>query len=198
MAADGPLYGLVLAGGASLRMGADKAALTYLGRPQLARAYDALISVVDHAFISVRREQADDPLRAAYPQIIDTLADAGPAAGLLAAHRAFADVALLVVACDMPRLDAATLAALVAARDHQSSVTAYQSPHDGRPEPFCAIWEPAALRRLQDLAAEGHFGPRRAMLATDTRLIVPADPGRLDNINTPSERARVCDGSHES
>ena len=57
-----PLFGLVLAGGRSTRMGRDKAALTYAdGTPQLERAMRLLAPHVARAFVSVRSDQADDP-----------------------------------------------------------------------------------------------------------------------------------------
>ncbi|HXO65108.1 MAG TPA: NTP transferase domain-containing protein, partial [Steroidobacteraceae bacterium] len=57
-AAVAPVYGLVLAGGRSTRMGRDKAALAYGGgTPQLERAMALLSPHVERAFVSVRAEQ---------------------------------------------------------------------------------------------------------------------------------------------
>ena len=53
-----PVYGLVLAGGRSTRMRADKAALTYQGHPQLERAMALLGAQLPRTFVSVRAEQA--------------------------------------------------------------------------------------------------------------------------------------------
>ncbi|TLZ17840.1 MAG: hypothetical protein E6K26_09920 [Gammaproteobacteria bacterium] len=56
-----PLFGLVLAGGRSTRMGRDKAALTYAdGTPQLERAMRLLAPHVARAFVSVRSDQASE------------------------------------------------------------------------------------------------------------------------------------------
>jgi Molybdopterin-guanine dinucleotide biosynthesis protein A len=62
-----PIYGLLLSGGASRRMQRDKAQLAYAGQPQLMRAWHLLEAVTERAFVSVRAEQRDDPLRAGLP-----------------------------------------------------------------------------------------------------------------------------------
>ena len=81
-----PIYGLLLSGGASRRMQRDKAQLAYAGEPQLLRAWRLLRAVTERAFVSVRSEQRDDPLRAGLPQIVDRYDAIGPAAGILSAQ----------------------------------------------------------------------------------------------------------------
>ncbi|GAC88818.1 bifunctional molybdenum cofactor biosynthesis protein (molybdopterin-guanine dinucleotide biosynthesis protein A and MoaD) [Gluconobacter thailandicus F149-1 = NBRC 100600] len=186
-----PLYGLVLAGGLSSRMGQDKAALTYHGEPQLRNAFDALSPMVERCFISVRNGQKDDPLRAGFPLIVDAVDVDGPAAGLLSAHQAYPDVAWLVLACDLPLLDRITLETLIGARDDQHVAVAYRSEHDGLPEPLCAIWEPAALEALARQVENGRKCPRKLLINSDTLLLSPRTTGALDNINTPEERESV-------
>ena len=51
-----PLYGLVLTGGRSTRMGRDKAALEYGGQAQADRAFDLLARVCDKVFVSARAD----------------------------------------------------------------------------------------------------------------------------------------------
>ena len=75
-----PLYGLVLAGGRSTRMQRDKAALAYHGRTQLEWAMDLITPFVERAFVSVRPDQQGDPVRAKYPQVVDTHENLGPIA----------------------------------------------------------------------------------------------------------------------
>src|SRR6516165_8470622 len=112
-----PLYGLLLSGGASQRMRQDKAALPYRGEPQLLRAWRLLGRVTERSFLSVREHQRDDPLRAELPQIVDSYDAIGPAAGILSAQDRFPEAAWLVVACDLPLLDEATLQQLIQGRD---------------------------------------------------------------------------------
>jgi molybdopterin-guanine dinucleotide biosynthesis protein A len=186
-----PLYGLVLAGGRSRRMGEDKAALRYAGRTQLERAMSLIAPHVARAYVSVRREQRADPVRAAFAQIEDRLQDVGPIAGVLAAQAQHPEAAWLVLACDLPLLDATTLAHLVAARDASAPATAYRSSHDGLPEPLCAIYEPRSRLGLQDYVAAGGNCPRKFLINSGARLLEEPNPRALDNINTPQEYAVV-------
>ena len=182
-----PLYGLVLAGGRSSRMGTDKAALPYRGRTQLERAMELIAPHVQRAFVSVRRDQRDEPLRARFPQIQDLREDVGPIAGLLAAQAQHPDAAWLVLACDLPLLDEATLAHLLAARDEAGLATAYRSSHDGLPEPLCALYEPRSREALADFVSKGRHCPRKFLLQAGARLVAEPNPRALDNINTPTE-----------
>jgi molybdopterin-guanine dinucleotide biosynthesis protein A len=192
------LYGLVLAGGASRRMGRDKAVLAYRGQTQLARTFDLVARHCERAFVSVRRAQAEDPSRAGYPQIVDVIEDAGPIAGIAAAQAAHPGVAWLVVACDLPFLDDAAIELLVARRGSHP-VTAYRSTHDGLPEPLCAIYEPSTRAGILESIAVGRHCPRKFVIASGVPLLEQPDPAALDNVNTPEEftlaAARLSEGS---
>jgi molybdopterin-guanine dinucleotide biosynthesis protein A len=182
-----PLYGLVLAGGRSSRMHRDKAALSYAGRSQLERAMALLTPHVVRAYVSVRPDQRDDPLRARFPQIADLHENLGPVAGLLAAQARHPEAAWLVLACDLPLLDEATLTHLLRARAPSRAATAYRSSYDGLPEPLCAIWEPRSGELLAAYVARGGQCPRKFLQGIDTALLDEPNPRALDNINTPEE-----------
>jgi molybdenum cofactor guanylyltransferase len=184
-----PLYGLVLAGGRSTRMGRDKAALEYHGRSQLQRAHDLLEKLVTRAFVSVRPDQTRDPLRARFAQIVDHGDAEGPAAGIRAAQEAHPHAAWLVLACDLPWLDVATLQHLIARRDPARVATAFRSRHDGLPEPLCAIYEPSAATALREFLATGRNCPRKLLINSDTLLLDQPGTKALDNVNTPQELA---------
>lgn len=194
--ADVPLHGLVLAGGRSARMGRDKAQLIYAERPQLQAAFELLRQVVSDCRVSVRADQRDEPLRAGFPQVIDAIEDIGPAAGLLAAHAQAPHAAWLALACDLPLLDVPALESLIAGRGPHIAAVAFRSGHDALPEPLCAIWEPAALQRLQAQVAAGRYGLRSALIGDDVRLLPLPSPQTLDNANTPEDHARMRHSKH--
>ena len=184
-----PLCGLVLAGGRSRRMQADKAALSYGRRPQLAEAFDLVAAVTVDAWVSVRADQADAGIRARYPQIVDGRIGEGPIAGIVAAQQQHPDSAWLVLACDLPYLDAATLDELIAGRDPERLATAFRSVTDGLPEPLCAIYEPASRGPILDYIAAGGACPRKFLQSHDLRLLDAANARALGNANTPQDLA---------
>ena len=183
----GALRGLVLAGGRSTRMGRDKAVLAYHGRDQLQVAFELLDEVAGPNFVSVRADQTSDPLRARYAQVIDGTLGVGPVAGILAALRTRPAAAWLVLACDLPFLDASTLRALIAGRDPSRVATAFRSAYDGLPEPLCAIWEPQCEPLLADFVAADGRCPRKFLLAHAARIIDLPRSNALDNINSTTE-----------
>lgn len=186
-----PVFGLVLAGGASTRMQRDKAALSYHGQSQLQWTYELLSDMCAASFVSVRPDQRDEPVRSGFPQIVDRQPGVGPIAGITAAMAQHPKAAWLVVACDLPFLTRETLAHLLANRDPRKSATAYRSSHDGLPEPLCALWEPSARDPLLAYFAGGKQCPRKFLINSDARLLDLPEARALDNVNTGGEHAQA-------
>jgi molybdopterin-guanine dinucleotide biosynthesis protein A len=184
------LTGLLLAGGRGARMGADKAALAYAGEPQVLRGHRVLAEVCTRVLVSVRRDQARNELFAAFELVVDRHADAGPAAGLLAAWDAVPGAALLVLAVDLPLVDAAVLERLIAARDPQALATAFVHA-DGTIEPLCTIWEPTAEDKLRAGARQPTLSLRKVLEGDRTRRVSLQDTACLRSVNTPKEYAAV-------
>ena len=189
-----PLYGLVLAGGRSRRMGRDKALLDHEGVSQLEFAFSLLQRVTDQSYVSVRAEQGDGE-RGRYPQIVDRYADMGPVAGILSAMEAHADADWLVIACDLPNLDEATLRYLVDNVSGEHPFTAFRSSHDDLPEPLCAVYRAGSDALLRRFLDEGIKCPRKMLIRSDTCLLAQPNPRALDNVNTPDDLERSVLGT---
>ena len=181
------LYGLVLSGGKSTRMGEDKGLLHYHGLPQREYLYLILKTVCDEAYLSIRSEQA----RALDPRcnyITDRDEFQGPFNGILSAHAAFPDIAWLVFACDLPLLDMASLQQLIAERDPDKHATAMATQQSGLPEPLAAIWEPQGLNlALKHVHTTKNPGPRKFLLHADVKLVYPKPDRVLYNANSLAE-----------
>jgi molybdopterin-guanine dinucleotide biosynthesis protein A len=196
------LVGVALAGGGSRRLGLDKAALrierTGGERSLLAWAVERLGTVCDEVVVAagargarvggVGLAVADAPPPAA-----------GPAAGLLGAAGARPGASLLALACDLPLVPVALLERLARERGRHPDVAWIVPVRDGRLEPLCAVYAPAALAALALRAAAGHNALHGlAAVASVTRRELPvegidelageAEP--LLNLNTPDDLER--------
>jgi molybdopterin-guanine dinucleotide biosynthesis protein A len=186
------LYGLVLAGGKSVRMGNDKGAMLWHGKEQRYYMAHMLEQLCTEVYISCRAEQQDS-ISNHFKKIADNYEGAGPLIGILSAFKAYPQAAWLVVACDLPLLDLSTLEYLVHHRDKAIMATTFKSPHDGLPEPLITIWEPASFEVLKAHIAEGYSCPRKALIKNEQRVNMLTAPNTqaLMNANTPEDAARV-------
>lgn len=191
MAASERVYGLVLAGGQSKRMGHDKALLRVNGETQLSRAVQLLESFVDRVFVSTRAEQQNDSERKKFHRIIDCYEDLGPIAGILSALEEHSDVGWLVLACDLPNVDETTIRFLLENKSGDQPFSAYKSSSDGLPEPLCAYYAAGSSSIIKAFIDDGIICPRKVMIRSDTQLLDQPNPDALDNINTPEDLART-------
>jgi molybdopterin-guanine dinucleotide biosynthesis protein A len=185
------IYGLVLVGGESRRMGSDKALLSYDGKAtQLERTAALLQSVCPRVFISQREEQPF-PTPEGTEAIYDSVDQArGPLRGILSAMQTHPEAHWLVLACDLPNLSVAALEKLIAEfrAAPAPELTAYRSSHDGLPEPLCALYPSGSDAGLLALAQElGKSCPRKLLIIKEAALVEQDDPRSLDNINTAEE-----------
>jgi molybdopterin-guanine dinucleotide biosynthesis protein A len=185
------IYGLVLAGGKSSRMGRDKGSIQWHGKEQQYYMADLLKPLCNEVYISHRNEQeatANDN----YKILVDTYTGIGQYGAILSAFRFQPDVAWLVVACDLPLLDKKTLEYLFASRDINAMATTFQSPYDGLPEPLITIWEPKSYEVLLSYLSNGYTCPRKVLIKTNAaHILQPVDADALMNVNTPDEMAKA-------
>lgn len=183
------MNGLVLAGGKSERMGFDKGSVNWHGKEQRYHVADMLQSFCKEVYISCQQDQRQEV--APYQSLPDTFTGLGPYGGILSALREQPDSAWLVVACDLPLLNAETLQHLITHRNSASIATAYQSAFDGFPEPLITIWEPKSYPVLLSFLALGYSCPRKVLINSDITLLDAPDPEALTNVNTPEELEKV-------
>ncbi len=185
------LFGLILAGGKSSRMGRDKALIAYHGKSQWAVLYDLAQKFCVRTFLSLRRDQQDS-ISPKADFILDRDEYPGPFNGILSAHKAFPDVAWMVLACDLPLIDNKTLQLLVDSRDPSKDATSFATQATGLPEPLAAIWEPRALNRVPEYLKEAASScPRKFLLNSDISLVIPPRDEVLANANSQEDYERI-------
>ena len=185
-----PLYGLVLAGGRSTRMGEDKGRIDYHGKAQREHTADLLDPFCEQTYYSVRSDQKELP-RDGRGLIHDSFDGLGAYSGLLSAFRIHPDAAWFAVATDLPLLDEIALAQLQGKRNASRFATAFLNPATRFPEPLISIWEPRSYPRLLEFLAQGYSCPRKVLINSDIELVDPANPEALTNVNKPDERKEI-------
>ncbi len=184
------LNGLVLAGGKGKRLGRDKGLIKWQGKEQRYHIADILKAQCEQVFISCRAEQQAE-IPEGYQPLPDTFLDLGPYGGILSALRAQPDHAWLVVACDLPLLDADTIQFLIEHRNRETIATTFESPHDGLPEPLITIWEPESYPVLLSFLAKQYSCPRKVLINSETTILKAPNPDALMNVNTPEDAQKA-------
>jgi len=134
-------------------MGEDKARLELAGRTLLDRALEALRGLA--APILLATGPRDRYLDLGVDRVQDAPDTAGPAAGLLAAMERSPADRYVLVACDMPRLDARLLSTLVNRAQQGDLDACFFESETGR-EPLCAVYSSRILPALRSAQARGN------------------------------------------
>lgn len=187
--------GFILAGGASSRMGTDKAQLSLGGRTFVARIAEALRAIATEISIVGARPEDDEPR---LPIVADVYRDCGALGGLHAAIRACRAPWAAVVSCDLPFVTGELFARLGDLRTPDADAVAPLQP-DGRAQPLCALYSTArCMERVERLLTDGERRPRVLLREARTRWVEPAELADLRdaelfflNVNTPQDYARA-------
>ena len=181
---DKKIYGLVLAGGRSTRMGKDKGAIVYHNKPQREHLFQLLQTVCDATFYSIRKDQIEE-FSALEHCIVDRDEYKGPFNGILSAHKQYPNVAWMVMACDLPFMDAAALNKLLDESDEDYFATAFSTSDSGLPEPLAAIWEPKGLTNaIEYMKHSSSSCPRKYLINSNTKLVIPDKDQVVLNANS--------------
>ena len=184
-AAPKPMSGIVLAGGASRRMGQNKAELVLNGKTLLQHQVDKLRALgIEDIMLSGTRRPALPGTRA----IPDEFPGKGPLAGLYACLKAARNPACLVLSVDVPLVPASALAHL--RRAHRDGATVLC--HGGREEPLIAVYDRTAAAPMQEMLERGECRVRalkNAVLWNDFSYLGPEE--LILNCNCPEDFTAV-------
>jgi molybdopterin-guanine dinucleotide biosynthesis protein A len=185
--------GLLLTGGASRRLGQDKAALVLPGGTEpLARRSGRLLAEVTQPALEV------GPGQSGLPALLEDPPGGGPLLALAAGTRRLRTLgwtgSAVVIATDLPLLTRGFLAWLAG---HPSSLSVVPVL-GGVPQTLCARYAPKDLDRAVELAAAGRRALRDLLDGSDALLAGPevwgpaaGDPEALFDVDTPEDLARV-------
>lgn len=189
----------IMAGGESRRMGRDKAALELDGKTLLDGLIDEALAAGDTVAVIGRTGERDD-----VTWLEDEQTGLGPIGGLKTALTHL-DRPVVLVACDMPRVDRDALAWLIDAFTSESGLPGSDGrarcpgsdgvavTRDGQLEPLFSVYSPNVLPLIAERIAHDRLSVRRLIEAGDFEQIeAPAGVAdKLTNVNTPEEFERL-------
>ena len=186
---EAPIFGLILAGGESRRMGENKAELIYHDRPQWAYSAQLIAPYCRKVYFSVRNE-GQIPDLSPDEIILDHPQGDGPVQGVLAAMQAHPDAAWLILGVNMPGVDRALINRIFRMRDASKMATCIS--RGGKIEALLSILEPTCNQQLNEYVKKGKNSLRQFLHDQDINLVTIDDAAayKLDTIDTPEERER--------
>jgi molybdopterin-guanine dinucleotide biosynthesis protein A len=191
----------ILAGGASARMGADKAQMRLGEETFVARIASQLNSVARRVRVVSARHGVE---LNGYEVVADLREDAGALGGIYTALVYAESAWAFVVSCDLPFVTKELFARLIAVRDAslaQDDAIEIVAPvqADGMRQPLCALYRAAACRARTAIMLDA--GERRAqaiLRRAKTRFVqfseladLPAAELFFINVNTPEDYQRA-------
>jgi len=198
-----PVTAVVLAGGRSRRMKADKAALDVGGRTLLEHVLAQVVPLVDEVLVSLSPGQALPSGPGTAPKghsaghvrrsmtgiattvVRDEVEGLGPLGGVLAGLKAARNDACLVIACDIPEIDVPLLEAL-ARTTCGSEITVPVGP-SGLYEPLFALYKRSIIPEIEALLASGERSILPLFERCRTVVVGIEDAGRIRNLNTRAD-----------
>ena len=173
-------------------MGQDKALLPVDGRPLIARTIEHLAGRFDDILISAGRDDRGLRRLPGVTIIRDDAPGLGPLMGLASALPRARHTLAFVVACDIPDIDLAFVARLIArARGHDAAMPERDG---GLVEPLFAVYRTSvagAARKILDAGGRSVLD----LLERIDAVRVPVPPGvRIGNINTRSDYRELLRG----
>jgi len=172
--------GLVLTGGKSTRMGADKSELEYHGKPQKQFVKELLENQGYKTFYSVQKDNGNGD------EIHDTFFNLGPFGGICSAFQKDPNSAWMVLATDLPFVNEDLVKLLLQKRNPSKVATTVKGKGKQFPEPLITIYEPKAYPVLLQYLAQGYSCPRKMLINSDVEII-EVDDHLIRNVNTPDQ-----------
>ena len=185
------LYGLVVSGGESRRMGVDKSSLIYFEKQQRYHVHDMLYSdqnsMCSKAFISCNRVQAGTILKE-YNVLLDLpkFENTGPIAGLLTAFTTYPDNNFLVIGCDYPFINNQVLKNFLEQIKGNTIAAAFYNKHE-KYEPLLAWYSKKAGPVLKKHFDNQEYSLQHFLVNVKAGKYIPADEIVMKSVDTQEE-----------
>jgi len=142
---------IILAGGGSGRMDADKSMLPIKGKPMVEHICEQLCDSFEQTLVSAN--EADKLAFLGFEVIRDKIPGQGPLMGIASALEASANELNFVTACDIPHIDLTYVRRMLAEAEGADIVI--PTTGDKRYEPLFAVYRKSALKAINEVLSSG-------------------------------------------
>lgn len=183
------MFGLILAGGQSSRMGSPKSHLLYNNSLQYTRVHELLKPLCEQVFVSTSRQ---NPQTFQLPCIFDSgeFEGHGPVSGILSAMLFYPEADWIMVACDYPYLKTEHLYPLLDFQGENNHIVVYKNTNSMRIEPLVGIYRHSAFKALFQCLKAGNDSLRKCIEQTESAPSLPiTETSFLKSVDNPEEYA---------
>ncbi len=176
---------IIMAGGSSRRMGADKSMLVVNGRPLIEWIYEQLRDSFEQTLVS-----ANDAAKFAFlglAVVPDRATGQGPLMGIASALNASDNELNFVIACDIPRVELRFVRRMLSEATDGADIV-LPVGRGGKHEPLFAVYRKSALEAIGKVLSSG--GRKISDVFSSCKVKYIDLEESLINLNTPAEYER--------
>lgn len=180
------LTGIILAGGKSSRMGQEKGLINFRGKPLIQNGIELLAKFTDRILISSNNS---DYRHFGYEMVPDVCSGLGPAAGLAATLSCSETTWNIVIACDLPFLEAELIDLMLEKTNGNQAVIPV---HKGVMEPLAGLYRRELVTIFEEAISCENFAMHKILSNCrvhyfETSRLLEKYPNLFSNFNTPEE-----------
>jgi molybdopterin-guanine dinucleotide biosynthesis protein A len=180
------LTGIILAGGKSSRMGQEKGMINFRGKPLIQFGIDLLLRYTDRILISSSNSSYS---QFGYEMVPDVLSGLGPAAGLTATLTNSETKWNIVIACDLPFLEAELINLMFEKTEGNHAVIPV---HNGVMEPLAGLYTRGLGTYFEEAVAGGNYALHKILSNCkvhyfESGWLLEKYPNLFSNFNTLKE-----------
>ncbi|MCX6277240.1 MAG: molybdenum cofactor guanylyltransferase [Bacteroidetes bacterium] len=161
---------IILAGGRSRRMGANKALMAFRGKPLIQFSIDLALQFTNRILIVSNSHELDS---IGFPVIGDRFPIKAPLVGIHAGLEVSETPWNLVLTCDMPNVSKGLIELLIAGLPHADKLLV--PTHDGFVEPLCGFYHRDLLQQIAANIESGRLSPLDMITDISNRVMSVGD-----------------------
>ncbi len=180
------LYGLIVCGGKSSRMGQDKCMLIYHHKQQAFHLFTMLETFCKKVYISCNKRQINF-----FPENIPTIIDLdvylniGPMAALLSAFSFYPNANFIMLGCDYPFLKTGDIKQLIDSIDKKDSAVSFYNSETEFYEPLLSYYSSACYPLLKESFNQKNNSLQKFLTEIKTKKIIPTSLKSIISVDTP-------------